>query len=77
MASLMSMNGSSGVSLPQELLEAPKSEGDCNPLRTLRLQRQVRESETVTQALKEKLGLRQLIGESPAFLAEPLSHESA
>ncbi len=70
MASLMSMNGSSGVSLPQELLDAPKSAGGGNPLHTLRLQRQVRESEIVTQALKEKLGLRQLIGESPAFLAE-------
>jgi len=77
MAPVVSMNGSSGVSLPQELLDAPKSAGGGNPLHTLRLQRQVSESEIVTQALKEKLGLRQLIGESPAFLAEPLSHESA
>src|SRR5215813_6052247 len=69
MASIVSMNGSS-VSLPQDLLRVPKSEGERNPLRDLRLQKQVSESETVTQTLKEKLGLRQLIGESPAFLAE-------
>jgi len=30
----------------------------------------VPEGETVTQTLKEKLGLQQLVGESPAFLAE-------
>src|SRR5262249_20842013 len=70
MAPIMSMNGSSSVSLPQDLLEAPKSEGGRNPLHALRLQKQVSESETVTQTLKEKLGLRQLIGESSAFLAE-------
>ena len=66
----MSINGSSGASLPQELLEAPKSEGGGNPVRVLRLPKQVSESERITQALKEKLGLRQLIGESPTFLAE-------
>jgi two-component system, NtrC family, response regulator GlrR len=70
MAPAMPMNGPSSVSLPQDLLEAPQDEGSGNPLRTLRLQRQVCESETVTQTLKEKLGLRQLIGESPTFLAE-------
>ncbi len=70
MAPKMSIDGSSSVSLLQDLLEAPTSEGGRNPLRTLRLRKQVPESETVTQTLKEKLGLRQLIGESPAFLAE-------
>ncbi|UCD83518.1 MAG: sigma-54-dependent Fis family transcriptional regulator [Deltaproteobacteria bacterium] len=38
--------------------------------RLWRLVEQTRRSETLTRTLKEKLGLRQLVGESPAFLAE-------
>ncbi|MBI3796093.1 MAG: sigma-54 factor interaction domain-containing protein, partial [Deltaproteobacteria bacterium] len=70
MMSAMSINGSSGASLPQDLRGAPKSEGGGNPVRILHLQKQVSESERITQTLKGKLGLRQLIGESPTFLAE-------
>jgi len=70
MMPVMFMNGSSSVSLPLDLLEASKSKGGRKPLRSLQLQKQVSESEAVTQTLREKLGLRQLIGESPAFLAE-------
>ncbi len=70
MALIMSIDGPSSVSLPQDLPAAPKSVGGRNLLRTLRRQKQVRENETLTQTLKEKLGLRQLIGESATFLAE-------
>jgi two-component system, NtrC family, response regulator GlrR len=66
----MSVSGASHESFSQDLPEVSKSEGGRNPLRVLRLQRQVPESERVTQALNERLGLRQLIGESPTFLAE-------
>jgi DNA-binding NtrC family response regulator len=38
--------------------------------RVWRLLEQARREETLTHRLKEKLGLKQLVGESPAFLAE-------
>jgi len=70
MAPRMPMSGLSSAPFPQDLIEELKSEDGRNCLRVLRLRKQVPEGETVTQTLKEKLGLQQLVGESPAFLAE-------
>ena len=70
MAPRMPMSGLSSAPFPQDLSEELKSEDGRNCLRVLRLRKQVPEGETVTQTLKEKLGLQQLVGESPAFLAE-------
>jgi len=66
-----SMDGSISTALPpQALVKQLENEGDNNPLRALRLREQIRGDETLTQTLKEKLGLRQLVGENPVFLAE-------
>jgi len=63
--------GPAGVSvLPQALVENLQGEGGSNPLRVLRLRQHPAEEEALPQPSEEKPGLPQLLGESPAFLAE-------
>ena len=65
------LDGPAGVSvLPQALVENLQGEGGSNPLRVLRLQQHPAEEEALPQPSEEKPGLPQLLGESPAFLAE-------
>jgi DNA-binding NtrC family response regulator len=52
-----------------DYLTAPLKAVDVLP-RVWRLLEKIRQSETVSQQLKEKLGLRQLVGRSPAFVSE-------
>ena len=65
------LDGPAGVSvLPQALAENLQGEGGNNPLRVLRLRQHPAEEEALPQPSEEKSGLPQLLGESPAFLAE-------
>ena len=65
------LDGPAGVSvLPQALVENLQGEGGSNPLRVLRLRQHPAEEEALPQPSEEKPGLPQLLGESPAFLAE-------
>ena len=65
------LDGPAGVPvLPQALVENLQGEGGSNPLRVLRLQQHPAEEEALPQPSEEKPGLPQLLGESPAFLAE-------
>ena len=65
------LNGPADVSvLPQALVENLQGEGGSNPLRVLRLRQHPAEEEALPQPSEEKPGLPQLLGESPAFLAE-------
>ena len=65
------LDGPAGVSvLPQALVENLQGEGGRNPLRVLRLRQHPAEEEALPQPSEEKPGLPQLLGESPAFLAE-------
>ena len=52
-----------------DYLTAPLKAVDVLP-RVWRLLEKMREGETVTKKLKEKLGLKQLVGQSPAFVSE-------
>jgi len=65
------LDGPAGVSvLPQALAENLQGEGGNNPRRVLRLRQHPAEEEALPQPSEEKSGLPQLLGESPAFLAE-------
>ena len=65
------LDGPAGVSvLPQALAENLQGEGGNNPLRVLRLRQHPAEEDALPQPSEEKSGLPQLLGESPAFLAE-------
>ena len=65
------LDGPAGVSvLPQALVENLQGEGGNNPLRVLRLRQHPAGEEALPQPSEEKSGLPQLLGESPAFLAE-------
>ena len=54
----------------QPLVEDDQGNGRETPLRVLRLFRQAHHNESLLRELKVKLGLGQLIGQSPVFLAE-------
>ncbi|MGE0825112.1 MAG: sigma-54 interaction domain-containing protein [Candidatus Binatia bacterium] len=62
-------DGREGEPTSQSPDETCKTADSENPLRTLRHWGQVRHQDASLQDLKQRLGLAQLIGESPAFLA--------
>jgi transcriptional regulator with PAS, ATPase and Fis domain len=64
----VSFNGTGEIpSLPQTFIKQVWSEGDANLLNGWQAQKQVAEEEALTHSLKGKVGLRQLVGESPKF----------
>src|SRR5262245_30485930 len=65
--SIYIQSGDEGASPQPSEPDLPKAQE--NTLRILRLVSQSRENDAVLHDLKVKLGLKQLIGQSPAFLA--------
>jgi two-component system response regulator GlrR len=65
----MSFNNGTGEipSLPQTFIKQVWSEGDANLLNGWQARKQVSEEEALAHSLKGKVGLRQLVGESPKF----------